>query len=92
MTAINFFDNEAARAVDMPLFTQTGQEKMDVRKIGHPFVILGCRNQPGYSVRRATTGSFLAALREGMMPEIRVRPVLMTTSMMATGMGSLALR
>ena len=40
-----------------------------------------------YSVRNATTGSFLAAEREGIIPENRVRPTLIKTSITATGMG-----
>ena len=45
-----------------------------------------------YSLRRATTGSFLAALREGIRPEIRVRKTLMAIRMMAAGSGSTAFR
>ena len=40
-----------------------------------------------YSVRRATTGSFLAALREGMMPAMRVSAMLMRISTTAAGSG-----
>jgi hypothetical protein len=37
-----------------------------------------------YSVRSATTGSFLAALREGMMPASMVSRTLITVSVTAT--------
>ena len=43
-----------------------------------------------YSVRKATTGSFFAALREGMMPAIKVRITLIAIRMRATDMGSCA--
>ena len=43
-----------------------------------------------YSLRRATTGSFLAALREGIRPEIRVSRTLMPTRTTAAGRGSTA--
>ena len=45
-----------------------------------------------HSVLSATTGSFLAALREGMIPEIRVSMTLMTTRMTAASMGRKARR
>ena len=44
-----------------------------------------------HSVRRATTGSFFAALREGIMPETRVSSTLITTNMRATWIGRIAL-
>ena len=43
-----------------------------------------------YSLRSATTGSFLAALREGIRPEISVSRTLMPTRMTAAGSGSTA--
>ena len=43
-----------------------------------------------YSLRRATTGSFLAALREGIRPEINVSRTLMPTRITAAGRGSTA--
>ena len=43
-----------------------------------------------YSLRRATTGSFLAALREGIRPEIKVSRTLMPTRITAAGRGSTA--
>lgn len=46
----------------------------------------------GHSVRRATTGSFLAALREGIIPEKSVSPVLMRIKIRATWGGRYALR
>ena len=45
-----------------------------------------------YSVLRATTGSFLAALREGISPEISVRKTDMPTRMTAAPMGRKAFR
>ena len=45
-----------------------------------------------YSVLKATTGSFLAALRDGMMPAISVRSILMTIRTMAVVIGRTALR
>ena len=45
-----------------------------------------------YSVLRATTGSFLAALRDGMMPAISVKSTLITTSTAAVTGGRAALR
>ena len=36
-----------------------------------------------YSVLKATTGSFFAALLAGISPEMRVRPTLRTTSITA---------
>ena len=45
-----------------------------------------------YSVRRATTGSFLAALREGMVPAISVSITLMPTRIAAALIGRMALR
>ena len=45
-----------------------------------------------YSVLSATTGSFFAALLEGMIPAISVSSILISTSMAATYIGSLALR
>jgi hypothetical protein len=44
-----------------------------------------------YSVLRATTGSFFAALLEGISPEISVRRRLITISATAMGMGRVAL-
>lgn len=44
----------------------------------------GVKSGFNHSVRRATTGSFLAALREGMIPEKRVKPVLMRIKINAT--------
>lgn len=43
-----------------------------------------------HSLRRATTGSFLAALREGIRPEIRVSRTLMPTRTTAAGSGRTA--
>jgi hypothetical protein len=43
-------------------------------------------------VRRAITGSFLAALLDGMSPEIIVSNILIITRIIATGIGSIALR
>ena len=43
-----------------------------------------------YSVLSATTGSFLAALLDGMIPEIRVKNTLIATSITAAAMGSCA--
>ena len=45
-----------------------------------------------YSVRRATTGSFFAALLDGMIPANNVRSTLITTNTMAPSTGSIALR
>lgn len=45
-----------------------------------------------YSVLKASTGSFFAAEREGMIPAIRVRITLIATSNTATPMGRVALR
>ena len=45
-----------------------------------------------YSVLSATTGSFLAALLEGISPEMRVRKVLIRTSIIAPPIGRIALR
>ena len=46
----------------------------------------------GHSLRRATTGSFLAALREGIRPEMSVSSTLMPIRTRAAGRGSTALR
>ena len=46
--------------------------------------------KPPHSLRSATTGSFLAALREGIRPEMRVSRTLMATRMTAAGRGSTA--
>ena len=54
---------------------------------GGPFL-----QSAGHSVRRATTGSFLAALREGIIPEKSVSPVLMRIKIRATWGGRYALR
>lgn len=40
-----------------------------------------------YSVLSATTGSFFAALLDGMIPEIRVRSTLIATRIIAAGIG-----
>ena len=40
-----------------------------------------------YSVLSATTGSFFAALREGMIPEMSVSSMLMHTSITAAPIG-----
>ena len=45
-----------------------------------------------YSVRRATTGSFLAALRAGIIPEISVSIILIPMRIKATGMGRMVRR
>ncbi len=45
---------------------------------------------PPHSLRSATTGSFLAALREGIRPEMRVSRTLMATRMTAAGRGNTA--
>ena len=44
-----------------------------------------------YSVRKATTGSFFAALLDGIMPAKRVSITLIMTNMTATGTGRTAL-
>ena len=44
-----------------------------------------------YSVLNATTGSFFAALLEGMIPAIKVRSTLITIRAIATGIGKNAL-
>ena len=46
----------------------------------------GCRGRY-YSVRRATTGSFLAAERAGITPAKEVSTTLMPTRMAATSQG-----
>ena len=43
-----------------------------------------------YSVRSATTGSFFAALAEGIMPAISVKTTLMPIRIRATGKGKIA--
>ena len=45
-----------------------------------------------YSVRSATTGSFFAALREGIMPAKSVRSTLMPTRIAAAPMGRCAFK
>lgn len=45
-----------------------------------------------YSVRNATTGSFLAALLEGITPAMSVKVMLIITRITATGTGSTALK
>ena len=45
-----------------------------------------------YSDLSATTGSFFAALLEGIIPEISVRSTLIVMSIKAAGIGSTALR
>ena len=45
-----------------------------------------------YSVRSATTGSFFAALAEGIMPAISVKTTLMPIRISATGKGKIASR
>jgi hypothetical protein len=45
-----------------------------------------------YSVLSATTGSFLAALLEGMIPAISVSSILISTRIAATYIGRCALR
>jgi hypothetical protein len=40
-----------------------------------------------YSLLNATTGSFFAALLDGMIPEISVRTILMHISIRAAGTG-----
>ena len=45
-----------------------------------------------YSVLRATTGSFFAALAEGIMPAMSVKTTLMAMRMSATGRGKIASR
>ena len=45
-----------------------------------------------YSVLSAATGSFFAALLEGIRPEMSVRPILMNTRITATITGSCAVR
>ena len=58
------------------------------------FVLIFLRARKGrqalHSLRRATTGSFLAALREGIRPEIKVSRTLMPTRITAAGRGSTA--
>jgi hypothetical protein len=46
----------------------------------------------GYSLLRATTGSFFAALLDGMIPEMRVRRILMAIKINAAGSGRKAFR
>ena len=43
-----------------------------------------------YSLRSATTGSFFAALREGIIPEISVKPILIATRIIAAPIGRYA--
>ena len=43
-----------------------------------------------YSVLRASTGSFLAAYLDGIIPEIRVRTMLITTRITAPATGRVA--
>lgn len=45
-----------------------------------------------YSVLKATTGSFLAALLDGITPAINVKSILITIRMIAVGTGNIALR
>ena len=45
-----------------------------------------------YSERNATTGSFLAALLEGIRPEINVSNTLITTIIIAAGRGKIAFK
>ena len=49
-----------------------------------------CRSDFSYSVRSATTGSFFAAMREGISPAINVRNMLISTSTTAATGGSAA--
>ena len=44
-----------------------------------------------YSVRNATTGSFLAAAEAGSKPEISVKPTLMQTIIAACQTGNIAM-
>ena len=46
----------------------------------------------GYSVRSATTGSFFAALLDGIIPEIKVSSTLITIRIPPTNKGSCALK
>ena len=62
----------------------------EIRRAGHFHTIQ--KNRQAHSVRSATTGSFLAALLDGIRPEIRVSATLMATRMMAAGTGRTALR
>ena len=45
-----------------------------------------------YSVLSATTGSFFAALLDGIMPDINVSNTLITTKIAATPIGNTAFR
>lgn len=45
-----------------------------------------------YSVRKATTGSFFAAMPDGMRPAMNVSAMLMRISKMAPSTGKMALR
>ena len=47
---------------------------------------------PAYSVRSATTGSFLAALRDGISPASSVNAMLTITNTSAAGNGKTALK
>ena len=55
--------------------------------------MLSCvSEQSGYSLLSATTGSFFAALLEGISPEMRVSATLIATSITAATGGRYALR
>ena len=64
------------------------------RKLPTPFFVYGYPEirKPDYSLLRATTGSFLAALLEGMIPAISVRPMLISTRATAAPIGRIAWR
>ena len=53
----------------------------------HFFGVTVLSKPSSYSVLRATTGSFFAALLDGIMPEKSVSTTLMSTSVAATDKG-----
>ncbi len=69
-------------------------------EVSEPFLQKGFRAGFGtasqglvfYSLRSASTGSFLAAMRDGMRPEMRVSVMLMTTSAAPATGGTTATR
>ena len=68
-----------------PLQPSVNIDKSQKRN-GNPFLFVI------YSLRSATTGSFLAALREGIIPAKRVKITLMPMRIRATGRGRTAFR
>lgn len=57
-----------------------------------PFILgFVLRAKINYSVRRATTGSFFAALLAGIRPDMQVSPTLSSMSSSASSMGRAAI-